>query len=342
MSRTACLTRRSVTRRAWSNLTLMIRFLLALSLLVTPVAIAKPNNQAEAAKVLDGFFRGAIGMNQALNRVQYLGEQRYASAEAVFALKRTSDRKLRGQILEFLAALGVKDDDVERAFLQALISDDAGESMTAARGLGRLKSDNSVKPLIGLLGHQMLGIRREAARALGEIGKPAAGAALARAAKDETDLDVKVLMLVAVGRSGDRKQTAALEAFLKDDSESTRFAAAQGLCALGTPSCATFAGKLLASNDKNERMQGVMLFEGTSAKVAGPVLEKVLTETDHKLRARAARILAQGGDAKKLDWLVIESAKAKGEERLPYEDELEKLRLSDEQRSAILKKAGLK
>lgn len=320
----------------------MIRCLLVMSLLVAPVAIAKPNNQAEAGKVLDQFFRGAIGMNQALNRVQYLGEQRFAAAEAVFALKRTSDRKQRGQILEFLSALGVKDDDVERAFLQTLMSDDTGEVMTSARGLGKLKSEHAVKPLLSLLTHQMLGIRRESARALGEIGKSAAGAPLVKAAKEETDLDVKLLMLVAVGRCGDKKQAPALEAFLKDDSETTRFAAAQGLCALGTPSCATFAGKLLASTDKNERMQGVMLFEGTSAKVAGPVLEKVLTETDGKLRARAARILAQGGDAKKLDWLVIESSKAKGEERLPYEDELEKLRLSDEQRAAILKKAGLK
>lgn len=273
--------------------------------------------------------------------MQYLGEPRYAAAEAVFALRRTSDRKLRGQILEFLAALGVRDGEIERAFLQSLQSDDTGEVMTAARGLGALKSEQAVKPLITLLGHAMLGVRREAARALGAIGKPPAGAPLLKAAKAEGDLDVKVVMITAAGRSGDKKQSSALEALLKDDSESTRFAAAQGLCALGTASCATFAGKLLASTDKNERLQGVMLFEGTSAKVAGPVLEKVLAQPEVKVRARAARILAQGGDAKKLDWLVIESARAKGEERLPYEDELEKLRLTDEQRAAILKKAGL-
>jgi HEAT repeat protein len=213
--------------------------------------------------------------------------------------------------------------------------------MTAARGLGRMKSQEAVKPLIALLTNTVLGIRREAARALGEIGRPAAGAALIKAAKAETDLDVKILMLVAAGRSGDKKQAPALEAMLKDDSESTRLAAAQGLCSLGTASCATFANKLLASTDKNERFQAVMLFEGASAKASAPVLEKVLTDPDTKLRARAARILVQGGDAKKMDWLVIESAKAKGEDRLPYEDELEKLRLSDEQRQAILKKAGL-
>ena len=67
----------------------------------------------------------------------------------------------------------------------------------------------------------------------------------------------------------------------------------------------------------------------------------MLKDTDDKVRARAARFLVQGGDGKSLDWLVIESAKAKGELRLVYEDELEKLRVTDEQRQAILKKAGL-
>jgi hypothetical protein len=314
---------------------------LSLLALVAAASLAKPNSSAEAARVLDEFFAGTMGINQALNRIQYLGQQRYAAAEAAFQLKRSSDRKQRQQLLEFIASLGVKDGEIERAFITSLDSDDGGEVMTAARGLGRMKSGEAVKPLIALLGSQVLGVRRDAARALGEIGKPAAGAPLMKAAKAETDLDVKLLMLVAVGRSGDKKQAAGLEALLKDDSESTRLAAAQGLCALGAPACVTFAGKLLASSDKNERFQAVMLFEGASAKSAAPVLEKVLAETDPKLRARAARILAQGGDAKMLDWLVIESAKATGEARLPYEDELEKLRVTDEQRQAIVKKAGL-
>ena len=111
---------------------------------------------------------------------------------------------------------------------------------------------------------------------------------------------------------------------------------------MGAPKCAPFAAKLLASSDRNERFQAVMLFEGASAKVSSPLLTPLLADADDTLRARAARILVQGGDLKRLDWLVVESARARGEVRLVYEGELEKLRLSDEQRRAILEKAGLR
>lgn len=318
----------------------MTRWLAVLILCVGCLALGRPNNGAEAVRVLDDFLQGKMALNAAINRVQFLGEERYVSSELVLAMRRASGKQ-RGQILEFLVALGVRDGDVERVFLGALRSDDLGEVMSGARGLGRIKSATAVNPLIDLLSSTLLGPRREAARALGEIGRPAASAPLLKAAKTETDLDLRVLMIVAAGRSGDKKQIPALEALLKDDSESTRLAGAQALCAMGAPKCAQFASTLLASKDKNERFQGVMLFEGATAKAASPVLTPVLKDPDDRLRARAGRILVQGGDPKALEWLVIESAKATGEHRLVYEDELEKLRLTDELRQSILKKAGL-
>lgn len=312
-----------------------------LFLFVSTFAVAKPNNSAEAVKVLDQFLSGSIALNPAINRIRYLGAENYASGEVVFAIRRTGDARQRERLLEFLASLGVRHQDVEVTFLDALKTDSVGEIIIASTGLGRSKSANAVKPLIALLPHKMVGVRREAARALGLIGKPAASAPLLKAAKTETELDVKVLMLQSAGRAGDKKQAPALEALLKDESESTRMAAGQGLCALGVPSCAKFAGTLLASQDKNERLQGVMLFEGAPAKASAPSLTPMLKDPDDKLRARAARILTEGGDVSKVEWLVIESSKANGEKRLVYEDELERLRLTDEQRQAILKKAGL-
>ena len=312
-----------------------------LVLLMGLTAFAKPNNQAEAAKVLEQFLAGQLGPNPAINRIRYLGAENYASSEAVFALRRSNEPRQRERLLEFLASLGVRHTDVETAFLDALKTDSTGEIMAAATGLGRMKSDKAVKPLIELLGSKVLGVRREAARALGALGKPAASAPLIKAAKAEAELELKVLMLQAAGRAGDKKQAPALEALLKDDSEFTRMAAAQGLCALGVPACARFASALLKSEDRNERLQGVMLFEGASSKVSTASLTPMLKDTDDKLRARAARILVEGGDASKVDWLIIESSKATGEKRLVYEDEIERLRVTDEQRQAILKKAGL-
>lgn len=313
-----------------------------LILLVATMALARPKNTTtEALAVLEQFFSGQLGMNPTLNRIQYLGAEDYASSELVQAIRKSSDPRTRERYLELLASLGVTHRDVEETFLRSLKSNNVGEVMVAAGGLGRGRSTNAVKPLIALLPHQLVGIRRESARALGLIGRPEASAPLIKAAKAEAELEVKVLMLQSAGRAGDRKQAPVLEAMLKDESETTRMAAAQGLCAMAAPACAKFAGRLLSSADKNERMQGVMLFEGSPAKASGASLTPMLKDTDDKLRARAARILAQGGDASKLDWLIIESSKTSGEKRLVYEDELEKLRVTDEQRQAVLKKAGL-
>lgn len=318
----------------------MKRCFLMLILCAPLLSFAKPNNAGEAMKVLDGFLGGTVPLNTAVNRVQFLGEEARVSLELTFAARRAAGKQ-KEQILEFLGALAFRHEDVERVFLAAVKSSENGEVMLGARGLGRIKSDKGVQALIALLSSPVLGPRREAARALGEIGKPAAAAPLLKAARAEQDLDLRLMMITSAGKSGDKKQIPAFEALLTDDSESTRLAAGQALCALGAPKCAQFAGKLLASKDKNERFQGVMVFEGASAKVSSATLKPLLTDADDKLRARAGRILAQGGDPNGLEWLVLESTKAKGEVRLVYEDELEKLRITDEQRQAILKKAGL-
>lgn len=315
---------------------------LLLSLCLTLTAHAGGNrNEGEAVKVMEGYFHGSVGLNQAVNRIQFLGSERYAATELIHALRRSSEPRQREAYYDFLSQLNLREPELERTFQGALQSSEVGEVMAGARGVGRLKSVGSVPLLVKNLEHPMLGVRRECARALGLIGKPAGGAPLMAAAKKENDLDVKVLMLRSVGLTGDKKQATALEALLKDNSESTRMAAAQGLCALGAPKCAPFARGLLASADKNERLSAVMLFEGTSAKVSSPLLTPVLADKEAKVRARAARILIEGGEATRLDWLVLEASKANADDRLVFEDELERLRVTDEQRQGILKKAGL-
>lgn len=320
----------------------MKRLVWPLVLALAVPALARPNHRMEAQAVIDQFLSGRMGVNQAANRLSYLGEAGFASEELINAQRRTNDPKMLAAILEALVALGVANEDTERAFLRAMETDDLSTRITAMRGLGKVKSARSATKLIEQLEAKQPVVRREAAKALGQIGSPKAGAPLMKAAKVEEDLETRLAMVVAVGRSGDKKQAAALEVLLNGDSETTRLAAAQALCLLGAKSGAAYAGKLLASAQPIERLQGVLLFEGASAKVAGPVLKGALADADHKVRANAARVLAEGGDKTKVTWLVLESAQAVGEDRLPYEDQLEKLRLSDEARQDILKKAGLK
>jgi HEAT repeat protein len=167
------------------------------------------------------------------------------------------------------------------------------------------------------------------------------GKVLLATARLEPDPQTRVMMLEAVGASGDKRQAPALEAFLEDSSESTRFAAARGLCLLGAPAGFAFARKLLASEDKHVRRQGLALFEGLSAKQAAPMLRPLLEDKDRTLAAGAARILYQGGDKTMLSWLVLASWNAQGEQKLTYEKELETLQLADDERKALLRKAGV-
>lgn len=322
-------------------LSAMIRLGWLLWVVLSVPALARPNNRAEATKVLEDFLSGRMSVNQATNRLTFLGEAAYATEELIGAQRR-SDPKVQAQILEVVVGLGVVNEDTEKYLVRALDTDDVAQLVTATRGLGKVRSARGLSRVTENLAAKQPVVRKESARALGEMRSPKPGKALVEAAKKETDLETKLAMVVAVGKCGDKKQVGALEAMLKDESEGTRAAAAQALCLLGAKSGVAYATGLLASPEKLARLQGVLLFEGATAKVAAGPLKVALSDKDHRVRATAARVLAEGGDKTKVDWLVLESAKAVGEDRLPYEDQLEKLRLTDDARQEILKKAGLK
>ena len=78
------------------------------------------------------------------------------------------------------------------------------------------------------------------------------------------------------------------------------------------------------------RRQGLELYEGVPAKKASPALSPLLKDADRSLAAGAARILYQGGEKPMLEWLVLASFQAQGEEKLAYEKELETLQLADD------------
>ncbi len=303
----------------------------------TQKAVSK---RAEANQVMGQVIGAALNPNAGVNRLKFLGEENYAAHELGNFFSKEPDVGKRRLVLQAIAGLGSREG--HDALALGLGDEDGAVRMYAAQGLGRLKSKEAAPKLQQLLGDETMGVRREAARALGLLGEPKYGAALAKAAKLEDDPETRAAMLLAIGQAGDKKQAVALEAFLASSSESTRFAAAAGLCVLGATAGLNFAKGLLASKDRYQRMQGLMLFEGSRAKEAGATLEPLLKDQDKSLQAGAARILYQGGDKSKLDWLVLHSFQTVGEDRLPYEKELEALRLTDDDRRAILRKAGIK
>lgn len=321
----------------------MIRraFLLAVVLLA-PVALAK-DKLGETREVLAGLEAGSISPTQAANRISFLGTEAAATDVLAFALRQPIDAKTRNAYFEVLSQIATPHPELLTPATNAARStDDLTLRMNGLRILGRLKQASSVKVLTPMLTDKVLGVRREASKALIAINGTKAAGDLLAAAKVEDDPETRALMLIGVGKLGDPKQAKGLESLLDSSSESTRLAATQALCVLGSKKGLEAAKKLLTSKDKYERQQGVMLFEGATAKVATPVLTPMLQDPEVAVRARTARLLAQGGDAKLIEWMVIESYKAPTDDRLVYETELERLRLTDDQRASILKKAGLK
>jgi HEAT repeat protein len=301
------------------------------------------NRDLEALSVLEAFFEGTGTPNQVANRVEFLSAQRVATEQLVDHLRRSVDPVRRGAMLEVLAQIAVPSDDADLVLMRALADEPLGNRMAAAKALGRVKSSRAAARLEAMLADRATGARREAARALGAIGKPTSGQALMTAAHLEDDIETAAVMLMAIGGTADRRQINPLEPFLSSSSESARLAAARSLCALGASKGQAFAKRVLASADRLERLQGIGLLEGTSLSVSKPLLTPMLTDADAGVRAAAARVLAQAGDASKRDWLIVESAKSERDlpTQLAYENEIAKLRVSDEARAAILKNAGL-
>lgn len=289
--------------------------------------------RAELAKLVAG------GNPQStLARLNYLGEQRYAAVELGSAWDRLTQDERRRDVSFVIAGLGQPLS--ERLLVEFTTSSDSAVRMNGASGLGRIRS-KQVKALLPLLEDPSLGVRREAAKALGAAKNKKVGKALLKAAKTEGEVEVRTAMLVAAGMSGDASVSKPLAEFLESSSESTRFAAAQGLVLLGNARGFEFAKKLLGSDDRFVRRQGVALFEGTRAKTARPYLEPMLKDEDKRTAAASARILYEGGDASKLEWLVLASHLSRPDDKLTIEAELERLMLTDDRRKQILKKAGI-
>lgn len=319
----------------------LLLLLLPLPALAASAASRKAaSKQAEAESLVLEVGAPQSNPNTVVSKLKRLGQEGFASHELSSLIRKEPDLDRRRAQAQVLAGLGHPEG--EAALARALDDEDGPVRMYAAQGLGRMKSHAAGMKLAAALADKTLGVRREAARALGQLAEPKHGATLAKAAKAEDDPETRAAILLALGQVGDKKQIPVLEGFLTHSSESARFGAAAGLCVLGAPAGLKFARGRLESKDRYERMQGLVLFEGANAKEAAPVLEPLLKDPDRSLQATAARILYQGGDKSKLDWLVLNSFQALGEDRLPYEKELETLRLPDDERRAILRKAGIK
>ena len=316
------------------------RAFLLLAVLVPPLALAdSAGNVSERRRESHSLVSHMLeegDVEPSVARIKFLGQERVAALELSQVVSGANERARRTIALA-LAALAVPQ---SAPALESLATDaDGATRMSAVQGLGRLHSHNS-RLLVPLLHDKTLGVRREAATALGAMHERRFGKVLLDAARLESELDVRAALLVASGRSGDTSQADALESFFHHSSESTRGAAAQALVLLGAPRGLEYAKRLLTSPDKYERRQSVLLFEGAPKPVQHAFLRPLLDHPDVAVAASAARLLYQSGDRSMARWLVFKAEGLHGEDRLLVESEIDFLHLSDEERHGFLREAG--
>ncbi len=293
---------------------------------------------AEVAAAVASLLDGSVGVNQAVNRIQFAGAEAWASHQLSLQLRKLQDPHARSTVLEALGQLATSDSETESLLEEASASGDTFDRLNAIAGLGRMKRKTSLPALEALAIDKLPGIRAAAAKAIGRIAEPKACKHLLDIAKKENEPAARNEQLRAVGFSRDKKLKNQLLPFLKSDSESTRLVATQALCRLGAREGLASAKNWLTATETEQRYNGVMLFEGFPAKEALPALMPMLQDPEIGVRAAAGRILAQAGERKAVVWLLAQSEAAKPEDKGRFESEIEKLRLPDNVRAEMLKK----
>ncbi len=194
--------------------------------------------------------------------------------------------------------------------------------LTALTRVGR-PGEAITAALVRRLGDPDVEVRSRAARALGagEGGERSLAPSLVRALRNETDLTVRLWLVVALGKCGSaevevlRVLTSALA---RDEDWSTRHAAAEALGRLG-PSAAATAATLKAAAERDSRapvrlQAGFALWQVTGDR---SVAERIIIETLNTVarsggaRLRWSGLLAQAvGFANRCDLRTVEYLEA--------------------------------
>lgn len=123
-----------------------------------------------------------------------------------------------------VAALGKVGGDEAFAKLTELLTDeDEGVRFYAVHGLGRIRSPESVDPLIERLKNdEDYGVQSAAAWALGELGDPKAAPALLEIYRNDDNLDVRWNTALSLARFGEEEVMPTLVEMTKADNAHTR------------------------------------------------------------------------------------------------------------------------
>jgi HEAT repeat protein len=177
------------------------------------------------------------------------------------------------------------------ALLDLLEESKGAVKLKAIRGLGLLREEKAVRPLMGLLSDPAAEFRLASARALARIGDKAAAGPLAKALGD-SDEEVREAAARALGDCGDAASAKALVPLLKDKNRLVRLAAVDALGRLGAEDALPGLQAQLKDSDPSYQRHVFTAIGSLKTDKAVPFLEQSLDAKDEFLRVFAVEALA--------------------------------------------------
>ncbi|MBI4639550.1 MAG: HEAT repeat domain-containing protein [Candidatus Tectomicrobia bacterium] len=251
------------------------------------------------------------------------------TSSLVKALKENSVSKRR-EAAEKLGQL--RDTEAREALINALSDQDSGVRKRAAKALGRLGDQGAIQPLllrldkdieirqdlILALGHlrakeaiprliELLGggektIRWASANALGDIGDPQVVPTLVRQLSHESDEEVRIGIIEALGKLGGEEALTALTSLLEKENRRLRKAAVQALGNISQATAQPFR-EALEKSDKEFKEVIVKVVGEWGRKEAIPLLLPLLQDPSCEIKGKSAEALGKSGKKEALDGL---------------------------------------
>lgn len=252
------------------------------------------------------------------------------STRALIEVLRTADDELRKRATRAVTQIG---EAAVGPLIEALQDGDRELKLGAAQALGEIGDARAVQPLIELLRHgdsdglreagHALGkmgkaaadlllealrdengkVRREAARALGDIGDGRATEALTEVLQDDEDSDVREGAARALGEIGDGRAVQPLIKALRDQGSDVRRGAAEALGNIGDAQAAQPLIDALRDKDSEVHIAAVEAV-GQMGEPAVELLIQALLDDDNEVRWGAVCALGEIGDARTVDALI--------------------------------------
>ena|GEM_PF-1998956 len=293
------------------------------------VSWASNNTTEQALLLITEVQQKTLSPSSAKNRMETLKLQKAASVLLLEMLQRPMETQAQYRLVELLALLSQPVS--AHYFLNALESEDAYLRMLAATALGPLRIQAALPQLVKMLEDERLALRLQAAVALGQLKRKQAGGPLTTALKAEAEPEVRERMLWALGMLNDKKNLSSIQMFLTHSSESTRWAAARALVAMGEVSGWKWLKPRLNSKEDSECAYALLSLEEAvpdpSWKAeALAVLWQIMRQKEAFLAAPAALVAVRWGDMSAHRWLEKKAKESEGAALKLYEEALAKAR----------------